>query len=229
MATTARNHRDTHVPNDAIAQALTATGFQGVDAPDTPALAVVPTQKSPPEAKVRAARPPVENIVNVTQKAKDTRIPTPPPTMKPKAQAKPEVRSREPKAPAQHQELKGNIPVWELFAPDQTVLLDRLNEGQGKGTFAFFFEEEDTVTRLALCVGFFNRAVLLKVVDGEGRLVERFPVGTAFSLDELRGLEIIRDGTRQQLVNEFRRVMDMLRGQLYFALSRRVAIVARGR
>lgn len=231
MAT--RNHRDPHVANDAIAQALAAAGFTGVDASDelapAPALELVATQKSPPEAKVRAVSHPAKKVGFTAKPAIDTRIEAPPVTAKPHQKAKAEARTQAPKAPAQHQKLKGDIPVWELFAPDQMVLFDRLNLGQGKGTFAFFFDEEGEVTSLALCVGFFNRAVLLKVVSGEGRLVERFPVGTAFSLDELRGLEIIRDATRQQMLNEFRRVMDTLRGQLYFALSRRVAIVARGR
>lgn len=219
---------DVHVPNNAFAAALANFVPKAHDEGDQGVISSPEMSPQFVDALVVVECPPL------TPEVREVHIPTPPPILRPQA-VEPERSVREtlpPQVEAPRTMLKGNISVWDLFSPDPALLIERIKEHQRyneKPVFAFFFDEEDERTSLAMSVTILGESVKLKVISGFGRLVVRFPVGTTFFVDELRGQVVIIDLNRQNMVNEFRRVMDILRGQLYFALSYKLTNALRGR
>ena len=125
---------------------------------------------------------------------------------------------------------KGNIPVWDLFECDQSLLFGRIGEllqEKKKPVFAFFFEDDNGLTGLAMSVAIYGESVKLKAISAEGKLGERFPKGFCLSVEELRGTVLVYDPNHLSQVNEFRRVMDLLRSQLHSSLSRKLSEATR--
>lgn len=112
---------------------------------------------------------------------------------------------------------KGNIPVWELFFDDQSVLVTRIWDLQRlkvDPAFAFYLEDADGLTGLKMSVTIQDDSVKLKAIAAVGKLSVRFPAGMMLSVEELRGTVLVYDPVHLYKVNEFRRVMDLLRFQL---------------
>ena len=239
MATAARSYRDEHVPNSPFAERLAdfTPLLKADDTEATPALAVVPQSPKPATSVVlqKVLPPPAssaEKGKKVPEKTKVVAIPK----LQPHTQAneRPQMKAHlrptrvDTQAPAPVEQSKnawkGNIPVWDLFESDQSVLFMRIGElvqQREKPVFAFFFEEEKSLTGLAMSVTIQGESVVLEAISAVGKLGERFPQGFTLSVGELRGTVIVCDLERLSKVNEFRRVMDLLRSQLHSSLSRK--------
>ncbi len=233
-----REYRDEHVPNNVFAKSLSGfTPLKKADdtegneqasestvAPQAPAsLVVIPILKKGNKSFDVEATVALANVTKAAQQQQAKQANERPPM-------KAQLRATRVDAPTpveqSKKEWKGNIPVWELFDCDQSVLFGHIGSLlQAKETpeFAFFFEEDEGFSALAMSVTIHGESVNLKATRAEGKLSKRFPKGFTLSVEELRGAVLVYDPNHLQKVNEFRRVMDLLRSQLHSSLSRKLS------
>lgn len=124
---------------------------------------------------------------------------------------------------------EANLPVVELFrlpAEELARLTKEVYAGGGSAVFRFFFKASKTTLVMSV-VPILGRSILLTVVDGEGWLVEDFPVGTAITLEEIRAPFNSADVRRLNLVANFRGVMNKLLMEQVRSLSDKLTVIQR--
>lgn len=126
-------------------------------------------------------------------------------------------------------EREPNLPVVELFrlpAEELARLTKEVYADGGSAVFRFFFKATRTTLVMSV-VPVRGQSILLTVVDGEGWLIEDFPVGTAITLEEIRAPFNSVDVRRLNLVANFRGVMNALLMEQLRSLSEKLTVCQR--
>jgi len=124
---------------------------------------------------------------------------------------------------------EANLPVVELFRlPGEELarLTKEVYANGGNAIFRFFFKATRTTLVMSV-VPVRGQSILLTVVDGEGWLIEDFPVGTAITLEEVRAPFNSVDVRRLNLVANFRGVMSALLVEQLRSLSEKLTVFQR--
>lgn len=124
---------------------------------------------------------------------------------------------------------EANLPVKELFSlsgEELARLTKEVYASGGNAIFRFFFKATKTTLVMSV-VPVRGQSILLTVIDGEGWLIEDFPVGTAITLEEVRAPFNSVDVRRLNLVANFRGVMNALLIEQLRSLSEKLTVFQR--
>lgn len=131
---------------------------------------------------------------------------------KPAAKPAPKQKATKKEALERKQNGDANLSVGELFSLSSEEIARLTKEVYAEGRnaiFRFFFKPTRTTLVMSV-VPVRGQSVMFTVVDGEGWLIEDFPVGTAITLEEVREPVNVANVLRLKLITNFRGVMNQL-------------------